>query len=169
MLHGIQPGPMLNFDHPEFIFQVAAILMLSSIVMWICGMLLVKQVIKVLRISPAIFMPVIAILCVIGSYSLGLNIFNLYLMLLVGILAYFLTEMKYPIAPLVIGVILGPMADSNLRRGLMVSKGSLLPFVTRPVCLILIAVIILTVVSQTQWYKRIIAKLAHSSNNNNKN
>lgn len=169
MLHGIQPGPMLNFDHPEFIFQVAAILMLSSIVMWICGMLLVKQVIKVLRISPAIFMPVIAILCVIGSYSLGLNIFNLYLMLLVGILAYFLTEMEYPIAPLVIGVILGPMADSNLRRGLMVSKGSLLPFVTRPVCLILIAVIVLTVVSQTQWYKRIIGKIAHRSSNSNKN
>ncbi|MBN2396591.1 MAG: tripartite tricarboxylate transporter permease, partial [Candidatus Atribacteria bacterium] len=79
MLHGIQPGPMLNFDHPEFIFQVSAILLLSSIVMWLCGMLLVKQVIKVLRIPPAIFMPVIGVLCVIGSYSLGLNIFNLYL------------------------------------------------------------------------------------------
>lgn len=153
MLHGIQPGPMLSFDHPTFIFQVTAILLLSSIAMWITGMLLVKQVIKVLRIPSPIFMPIIAVLCVVGSYSLGLNIFNLYLMILVGILAYFLTEMEYPIAPLVIGVILGPMADANLRRALMVSKGSIVPFFTRPVCLILIIVIILTVLSQANWYK----------------
>ena len=153
MLHGIQPGPMLTFDHPLFIFQVAAILLLSSFAMWITGMLLAKQVIKVLRIPPPVFMPIIAVLCVIGSYSLGLRIFNLYLMIPVGILAYFLTEMEYPIAPLVIGVILGPMADANLRRALMVSKGSFLPMVTRPVSLILVLVILLMVVSQISWFK----------------
>ena len=72
-------------------------------------------------------MPIIGVLCIIGSYSLGLNIFNLYLMLPVGIIGYFLTDMGYPIAPLVIGVILGPMADENLRRALMVSQGSFMP------------------------------------------
>ena len=153
MLHGIQPGPMLTFDHPLFIFQVAAILLLASFAMWVTGMLLVKQVIKVLRIPPPVFMPIIAVLCIIGSYSLGLQIFNLYLMVPVGILAYFLTEMEYPIAPLVIGVILGPMADASLRRALMVSKGSFLPFITRPVSLILILVILLMVVSQIPWFK----------------
>lgn len=153
MLHGIQPGPMLTFDHPLFIFQVAAILLLASFAMWVTGMLLVKQVIKVLRIPPPIFMPIIAVLCIIGSYSLGLRIFNLYLMVPVGILAYFLTEMEYPIAPLVIGVILGPMADANLRRALMVSKGSFLPMFTRPVSLILVLVILLMVVSQISWFK----------------
>jgi len=153
MLHGIQPGPMLTFDHPLFIPQVGAILLLASFAMWITGMLLAKQVIKVLRIPPPVFMPVIAVLCVIGSYSLGLQIFNLYLMVPVGILAYFLTEMEYPIAPLVIGVILGPMADASLRRALMVSKGSFLPFITRPVSLILILVILLMVVSQIPWFK----------------
>ena len=112
-----------------------------------------KQVIKVLRIPPPVFMPIIAVLCVIGSYSLGLRIFNLYLMVPVGILAYFLTEMGYPIAPLVIGVILGPMADANLRRALMVSKGSFLPILTRPVSLILVLVILLMVVSQISWFK----------------
>jgi len=153
MLHGIQPGPMLTFDRPLFIFQVSAILLLASFAMWITGMLLAKQVIKVLRIPPPVFMPIIAVLCVIGSYSLGLRIFNLYLMIPVGILAYFLTEMEYPIAPLVIGVILGPMADANLRRALMVSKGSFLPMFTRPVSLILILVILLMVVSQISWFK----------------
>jgi len=159
MLHGIQPGPMLTFDRPLFIFQVGAILLLASFAMWITGMLLVKQVIKVLRIPPPVFMPIIAVLCIIGSYSLGLRIFNLYLMVPVGILAYFLTEMEYPIAPLVIGVILGPMADANLRRALMVSKGSFLPIITRPVSLILVLVIILTIASQTKWYKNLVKKI----------
>lgn len=160
MLHGIQPGPMLNFDHPLFIFQVTAILLLASFAMWITGILLAKQVVKVLRIPPPVFMPIIAVLCVIGSYSLGLSIFNLYLMIPIGILAYFLTEMQYPIAPMVIGVILGPMADANLRRALMVSKGSFLPIITRPVCLVLIMIILLTVVSQTKGYKNLIIKIS---------
>jgi putative tricarboxylic transport membrane protein len=77
----------------------------------------------------------------------------------IGILAYFLTEMEYPIAPLVIGVILGPMADANLRRALMVSKGSFLPVITRPVSLTLVLIILLTVLSQTRWYKTLTKKI----------
>ena len=154
LLHGVQPGPMLMIDHPRFILQITAILLLASCAMWLSGMLLAKQVVKVLRIPPSIFMPVIAVLCVIGSYSLGTRVFNLYLMIPVGIIAYFLTEMGYPIAPLVIGVILGPMADQNLRRALMVSQGSFLPVFTRPVALILFLLIVLTILSQLPAYKR---------------
>jgi putative tricarboxylic transport membrane protein len=88
-----------------------------------------------------------------------MNIWNLYLMLPVGIISYFLTEMGYPIAPLVIGVILGPMADENLRRALMVSQGSFLPIFTRPVSLILFLVIVWTVVSQFQVYRNFKNKL----------
>jgi putative tricarboxylic transport membrane protein len=153
MLHGVTPGPMLTFEHPNFIIEVAAILLLASLAMWIVGMLLAKQVVKVLRIPPPLFMPIVGILCIIGSYSLGLNVFNLYLMLPVGIISYFLTEMGYPIAPLVIGVILGPMADENLRRALMVSQGSFLPVFTRPASLILFLIIVWTIVSQFQFYK----------------
>ena len=72
---------------------------------------------------------------------------SLYLMLPVGIISYFLIEMGYPIAPLVIGVILGPMADDTLIRALMVSQGSFLPVFTRPVALLLFLVIVLTVLS----------------------
>ena len=153
MLHGVTPGPMITFEHPNFISEVAAILLLSSLAMWVTGMLLAKQVVKVLRIPPPIFMPIIGMLCVIGSYALGLNIFNLYLMLPVGIICFFLTEMGYPIAPLVIGVILGPMADENLRRALMVSQGSFMPVFTRPVSLILFLIIVWTVISQFQFYQ----------------
>ncbi|THB81279.1 MAG: transporter [Desulfobacteraceae bacterium] len=159
MLHGVTPGPMITFEHPNFILEVAAILLLASMAMWVTGMVLAKQVVKVLKIPTQIFMPVIGMLCVIGSYSLGLNIFNLYLMIPVGIVCYFLTEMGYPIAPLVIGVILGPMADENIRRALMVSQGSFMPIFQRPVSLILFLIIVWTVVSQLPWYKKQIEKL----------
>jgi putative tricarboxylic transport membrane protein len=159
MLHGVTPGPMLSFEHPGFIIEVAAILLLASMAMWVIGMLMAKQVVKVLRIPPQIFMPIIGVLCIIGSYALGMNIFNLYLMLPVGIVSYFLIEMGYPIAPLVIGVILGPMADENLRRALMVSQGSFLPVFTRPVSLILFLIIVWTVVSQFKIFRNFKDKL----------
>ncbi|QEN08143.1 transporter [Oceanispirochaeta crateris] len=154
MLHGIQPGPMLNIDNPTFILDITAILLLASVAMWICGILLAKQVVKVLRIPTSLFMPVIAVLCIIGSYALGTRVFNLFLMLPIGIIAYFLTEMKYPIAPLIIGVILGDMCDSNLRRALMVSKGSFLPVLTRPVSLVLFIVIVLLILGQIPAFQR---------------
>jgi putative tricarboxylic transport membrane protein len=155
MLHGVNPGPMITIEHPGFIIQIGAILTLASFAMWICGLLMAKQVIKILKVPVQIFMPIIALLCVIGSYSLGTKIFNLYLMLPIGILAYFMSEYEYPIAPMVIGVILGPMADENLRRAMMVSKGSFLPVFTRPVALILFVVILLTIFSQTPAYRRL--------------
>ena len=166
MLHGVTPGPMMSFEHPTFILEVAAILLLASMAMWITGMILAKQVVKVLNIPTPLFMPIIGVLCIIGSYSLGLNIFNLYLMLPVGIICYFLTNMGYPIAPLVIGVILGPMADENLRRALMVSQGSFTPVFTRPVSLILFIIIVLTILSQFGWYKRMVEKVKTKMFNN---
>jgi len=159
LLHGVAPGPMLEIERPGFTLSISAILLLASFAMWVVGMLLAKQVVKLLKVPPALFMPVVAVLCLIGSYALGLKVFNLYLMIPMGILTYYLTGMGYPIPPLVIGVILGTMADANLRRGLMVSQGSLAPFFTRPVALILVLVIALTFVTNTRMYRSIMQKI----------
>lgn len=154
ILHGIQPGPMLQIEHPGFIAKVSAIIFLCAIAMWVVGMLLIKQVIRVLRISPYLFMPIVAMLCFMGSYALGMKIFNLYLMVPLGIISYFMSEMDYPIAPLVIGVILGSMVDQSLRRGLMVSQGSFVPMFTRPISLILFISVVLMFISQLPVYKK---------------
>jgi putative tricarboxylic transport membrane protein len=152
MLHGVAPGPMLEIERPGFIVMVSAILLMASFAMWIIGILMAKQVVKLLKVPSAMFMPIVAILCLIGSYALGLKVFNLYLMIPMGIITYFLTKQGYPVPPLVIGVILGSMADANLRRGLMVSQGSLSPFFTRPVALVLLLVIVSTFVTNTAMY-----------------
>ncbi|MFA6892019.1 MAG: tripartite tricarboxylate transporter permease [Sphaerochaetaceae bacterium] len=155
MLHGVAPGPMLNIERPGFITEVGAILVIAAFAMFICGILLAKPVIRLLQIPSAIFMPIVCILCLIGSYALGLKVFNLYLMIPMGVIVYFLNKHGFPVAPLVIGVILGSMADSNLRRGLMVSRGSFSPFVTRPVSLILVIVIFLTFLSGTSFWQKV--------------
>jgi putative tricarboxylic transport membrane protein len=159
LLHGVAPGPMLEIERPGFTASTSAILLLASFAMWVVGILLAKQVVKILRVPPALFMPVVAVLCLIGSYSLGLKVFNLYLMIPMGIFAYYFTDMGYPVPPLVIGVILGTMADANLRRGLMVSQGSLAPFFTRPVALALLLVIFFTFVTNMKFYKNFMAKI----------
>ncbi|GAB4374046.1 MAG: tripartite tricarboxylate transporter permease [Spirochaetales bacterium] len=153
LLHGIAPGPMLHVEQPTFVFQVSAILLMASAAMYISGILLAPQVVKLLRVPPSLFMPIVAVLCLIGSYALGMKILNLYLMIPIGIIAYYMGELGYPIPPLVIGVILGTMADENLRRALMVSQGSFLPFVTRPVALILVIVILVTIITSTATFK----------------
>ncbi|MGB0943686.1 MAG: tripartite tricarboxylate transporter permease [Marinomonas sp.] len=162
MLHGITPGPMIVVQDPGFLIEVTAILVLCSVAMWFNGMFLAKQVVKVLSIPAPIFLPVVTLMCVLGSYALGLNVFNLYMMVLIGVVAYFLAQMQYPISPLVIGVILGPMADENLRRALMVSEGSLLPFIERPVSILLLLVIALILISKTPLNQKLKDLFFHS-------
>ena len=154
MLHGLTPGPMLSIERPTFLVELAAIMVLASAAMWLNGILLARQVVKLLKVPATLFLPIVALLAVLGSYALGLSITNLYLMVAVGIVAYVLTEMDYPIAPLVIGVILGPMADENLRRALMVGQGDVSAFFTRPVSVILILAILLTIAAQIPAYRR---------------
>ncbi|WP_373237123.1 tripartite tricarboxylate transporter permease [Cohaesibacter celericrescens] len=159
MLHNVAPGPMLLKQNPEFVPQVTAILFAAAIAMWVCGMILSKQVIHILRIPQTLFMPLIAVLCVIGSFALGLNTFNLYLMGIIGIISYFFIKLQLPIAPLVIGVILGPMADTALRTGLKTTGGSLWPMVERPIALILVLIIITIIGSQIPFVNNAIRKM----------
>ncbi|OKL42897.1 tripartite tricarboxylate transporter permease [Pseudovibrio exalbescens] len=159
MLHNVAPGPMLLKSNPDFVPQVTAILFAAGIAMWICGMILSKQVIHILRVPQTLFMPLIAVLCVIGSFALGLHVFNLYLMGIIGIISYFFIKLHLPIAPLVIGVILGPMADTALRTGLKTTGGSLWPMVDRPISLVLVLIIVAIVCSQIPFINTAIRKI----------
>jgi putative tricarboxylic transport membrane protein len=82
-------------------------------------------------------MPVVFVLCVIGSYAITSRVFDIWVMLGFGIFGYILREMKYPMASLVLGIILGDLLDKNLRRGLVLTDGDITPFFTRPICIVL--------------------------------
>lgn len=153
-LHGVRPGPMLSFESPHFIPQIGAMLFWAALGIGVIGLAMARISVLVLRMPTAVLMPSVAFLAVLGSWALGLNLFNVYLMLGFGLLVYVLEEMGYPVAPLVIGVLLGTMADVSLRRALLGSGGSLLPFVTRPVALVLFFLILLSLSLQNPWCRR---------------
>jgi putative tricarboxylic transport membrane protein len=121
--------------------------------MTICGLLLTRVVAKLLSIPRESFMPVIAVLCVIGAYALNFNLLDVWVMLGLGLIYYLMTEMKFPAAPFVLGLVLGPILDENLRRALTVHSGSLLPFVTRPIALLFVIGILLSILTQSRWWR----------------
>jgi len=149
-LHGIRPGPMINIESPGFISQMAALIMLAVIALWIVGMILAKPMSKILKIPTVYLMPIVAALSVIGAYAINLSKFDLIMVLIFGILGYFLSKMCYSPAPIVLGLILGNMIDVTFRRTLIVSNGSFAPFFTRPIALIFFVLIAITIVSQVR-------------------
>lgn len=153
-MHGLRPGPMLAIESPQTIPQVASFLFWAALMVGVLGLLMARLSVKVLRIPATIFMPIVAIFSVMGSYALGLNVFNVYLMFFFGVFVYFLEEMKFPVAPIVIGVILGNMADVGLRRGLLVTHGDLTPFFTRPVAFVFVLLILYALLAKSSWAKR---------------
>ncbi|SHG86282.1 tripartite tricarboxylate transporter permease [Cognatishimia maritima] len=155
-INNVIPGPTID---PAIILRVVAILVLASLTMFIMGLFTAKIFIKILRIPQTVFLPVVMVLTTIGSFSVGGGINDLYLMLGVGFVAYFMNLMRYPIAPLVIGVILGSLFDETLRRSLFLSDGDLSVFVSRPGAAILLALNIALILSQLPITKRGLAKL----------
>lgn len=164
-LHGIRPGPMLTFEFPNFIAYMSAVLLLCSLIMRIFGYLACKVAPKVLKIPPYILMPIVAVLSIIGSYALNIRSFDLVVMFVFGILGYFFMKQDYPAAPIILGLILGPMLDENFRRSLQTSGGSMAPFVTRPIALVILVLILWSILGQFPAFKRLTAKLSFKKKN----
>ena len=141
-LHGVRPGPMLNIENPAFLPMVGVALLCASLAMVFWGLLLAKPMVGILKIKREILLPLVVPLTVIGAYSGGIRIFDVYLMLFAGVIGYVLRQMDYPLAPLVLGLILGPLADVSFRQALMQSRGMLIPLLQRPIGLVLLASVI---------------------------
>lgn len=155
-INNVIPGPTID---PALILHIVAILVLASFTMLIMGLLTAKIFIKILRIPQTMFLPVVMVLTTIGSFSVGGGINDLFLMIGVGLVAYAMNKMQYPIAPLVIGVILGGLFDETFRRSLLISDGDMTVFFSRPGAAILLTLNILLVMSQIPLIKRTFSKL----------
>ena len=144
IIHGIQPGPMLMVQHPRFVYDVVAMTTIAMISILIFGLFLVRPLLLVLRVRRSILMPIVFVLCTIGAFASASRLFDIYTMLAVGSGAFFLRRRGYQMAPFVLGLVLGGLLDKSLRRGLVLSDGSLLPFLTRPISMLLAGVTLLT-------------------------
>ena len=152
-IHGVRPGPLIMIESPEFVYKVVAMVFLATCAMFILGLSMVRYVVKVLQVPRTKLMPIIFTLCVVGSFAIQSRIFDVRVMVFFGILGFIMLEMEYPVAPMILGLILGNMLDTNLRRALVISEGDILQFISRPICIVLIFLIVLTLVSKTEWFR----------------
>jgi putative tricarboxylic transport membrane protein len=151
-IHGVRPGPLIMIEFPEFVYQVVAMVLLATSAMFVLGLSMVRPLVRVLAIPREKLMPVVFVLCVIGSYAIQARLFDVGVMVVFGFIGYYMREMDYPIAPMVLGIILGNILDKNLIRSLIISEGNLLYFFESPISIIIAGVTFITFFSRTGWF-----------------
>ncbi len=132
-------------EAPTFVYDVVAMMMFATIGILIYGLTLTNLLIKVLMVPKPIILPIIFVLCVVGSYAISQRLFDVWVMLGFGVLGYGLRRFDYPVAPLVLGMVLGDLMEKGFRRGLVLSDGELGPFFTRPISAVLWITIVLVI------------------------
>lgn len=145
VVHGIQPGPLLFTRSADLVGVIFVAYLISCIVMYFMEMGLMKMFIKMLKIPLNILLPVILVMCVVGTFTTNNRIFDVYVFFFIGILGYILVSNGFPLAPTVLGYILAKTIESNLRTGLIGSNGSFAGFFdsTLSVCLIVFGLVLL--------------------------
>jgi putative tricarboxylic transport membrane protein len=159
IIHGVQPGPLIMVQNPQFVYDIVAMMLFATLGIFIFGIALVRPLLKVLQIPREIIMPIVFVLCVIGSYAIAQRLFDVWTMLAFGVVGFVLRRYGYPMAPFVLGIVLGDLLDKNLRRGLVLSDGDLTPFFTRPISAVLAAICIATILINFGAVRRAAAQL----------
>ena len=154
IIHGAQPGPMLMVNQPQYIYDVVGITLVATLAILVFGLVMVRPILWVLRVPREIIMPIVFVLCVLGAYSITQRLFDVWVMLVTGIICFFLRRRGFPVAPFVLGLVLGDIIDKSLRRGLVLSDGSLAPFFTRPISGVLAAVVLVMLLAQIPFVRR---------------
>lgn len=140
MMYNVQPGPLLFEDHPQVAWGLIASMFIGNIMLLILNLPLVKVFAKIIQTPKQFLIPMIIAISIFGVYAVQVSTNDLLLLLICGIIGYFLSKNDYPIAPLVLGLVLGPMVENNLRRALTISNGDFSVFVSRPISLVFLLI-----------------------------
>ncbi len=149
MIHGISPGPLMFRTQADLVYSIFAALIIAHIAMLVLMLVCNKVFIRVLDVPKAILLPLIFVVCIIGAFGTNNRIFDIWTVLIFGVVGYLLQMFQFPIAPILLGFILGPVLEENLRRGLMYSKGSIAPFFTNPISALFILITVLSIIIPT--------------------
>jgi putative tricarboxylic transport membrane protein len=140
MIHGVQPGPMLINEHPEFFWGTIASMYLGNVMLLVLNLPLIPVWIRILKVPYSILFPLILLLCLIGSYTLNNSMVDVLVMVVFGLLGYLFKKFNYEAAPLVLALVLGPIMETSLRRSLLLSSGNPMIFLTRPISGVLLMI-----------------------------
>lgn len=152
-IHGLKPGPLMLVETPHLFWFTVGNLTLANIFLLIFGLTGIKIFTKIVECPKAILIPLIIVLSAVGTYAIQNNPIHIYWMLLFGVVGYFLKVYGFQVGPVILGVILGPMMDTNYRRTMIAARGDIGNFlwnlVSHPITLVLTVSLILMVLSQT--------------------
>jgi putative tricarboxylic transport membrane protein len=147
IIHGINPGPLLVAQHPDVFWGVIASMYAGNVMLLILNLPLVGMWIKVLKVPYKLLMPLILLCCLIGSYATGNNAMDIVVMVAFGIIGYILRKNNYESAPFVLALVLGPLMETNFRNALIISDGSFMIFLTKPISAVVLTISALVLLS----------------------
>ncbi|MCL2601871.1 MAG: tripartite tricarboxylate transporter permease [Treponema sp.] len=160
IIHGFQPGPMMYVQHLDIVYAVFIAMFLSNIAVFLTGMLGIKFFAKIVSIERKLLIPAILVLSLVGSFAINKNMFDVFFAIGMGGVGYLLTKYGFPLSPILLALILGPMSESNLRRFMQINDGQFWLIFTRPISLIFIILAIATLVSSVVNQRRINKRIA---------
>jgi putative tricarboxylic transport membrane protein len=144
LLHGITPGPNLINEKPELFWTLIASMYIGNIMLLILNLPLVNLFISILKVPRKLLLPLIAVICLIGVYSIGSSYLDLVILAVLGIAGYAIRGTGYEPAPLVLALVLGPMIETALRQSLKLTRGDIGPIIFRPICIVIYSILILS-------------------------
>ena len=147
MIHGVTPGPLMMKQNPGLFWGVIASMYIGNVMLLILNLPLIGMWVQILKIPYKILFPLILLFCLIGVYSVNNSVFDIYVMLIFGIMGYLMKKFEYEGAPLVLAFVLGPMMENNLRKSLIMSQGDFSVFFTRPLAAASLIVAIFLLIS----------------------
>lgn len=147
MMYGMIPGPKLFAENPGFVYGMISLMVLANLCILVMGLLGAKLSSKILSVRKEYIWSTVLIFSVIGSYSLQNSYFDIVVVGIAGITGFLFRKMGFPLGPFILGILLGKLAESNLRRALLISGGSYSIFVTRPISLLLLGITFLVIIT----------------------
>lgn len=159
VIQGLQPGPMLYREHIDIVYQIFASMMLAQFAMQFIGMAGIQLFARVIMVDRAILTPSIFVLSMVGAFAMRSNVFDVYTTLAFGILGYVMMRYDYPLSPILLALILGPMAEANLRRAMVISGGDPTILVSRPIAVGLMALAVLSLVLSIRGHRKVEARM----------
>ncbi len=146
IIHGVQPGPMMVKEHPQLFWGTVASMYVGNAMLLVLNLPLIGLWVKILKVPYPILFPLILLFCLIGCYSLNNSVTEVVIMVLFGLIGYAFKKFQYEAAPLVLALVLGPMMENSLRQALLMSGGSPLVFLSRPISAVLMGTAFLLLV-----------------------
>jgi putative tricarboxylic transport membrane protein len=145
ILHGIQPGPLLIIEFPELVYGVFVAFFVAHFFMLGVQLYGIRLFVRLTRVPLYVLIPSILVLCAVGSFSIHNRFFDIWVLFIFGLLGYLMVKFKFPLAPAILGVILGPIGETNLLRALM-TDSDLTIFVTRPISLLFLVLALFSLI-----------------------